>query len=188
MSAIRQLLVSTLIFAAVPPAAVRAAEGAEYVGGTVKSIPVNATGSLSIEDAKELRFNYSGSVYSLPYENITSTDIGKAQTRHLFGKIPMPALLHPKDVLSINYKDAAGVTGTVNFEISTFDAQYLQANIQDKKDAPKKAADPNGDWFVDKYWKTTRNQVQWDARDAQNAQNAQNAQSAPASSTPAGTK
>ncbi len=185
MSAIRQLMVSTLIFAAVPPAAVRAAETAQYVGGTVKSIPVNSAGALNFDDSKELRFNYSGSVYSLPYENITSTELDKAETRHLLGKIPMPALFHPKEVLSINYKDAAGAAGSVNFEVSAFEAQYIQSTIQDKKDAPKIAADPNGEWFIDKYWKTTRNQGQWDAK---NAQNAQNAQSAAAPSTAAGTK
>ncbi|HUA20036.1 MAG TPA: hypothetical protein VMB25_14910 [Bryobacteraceae bacterium] len=188
MSAIRQLLVSTLIFAAVPPAAVRAAESAEYVGGTVKSIPVNSTGTLSFDDAKELRFNYSGSVYSVPYGNIANIEIDKAETRHLFGRIPMPALLHPKEVLSITYKDASGAVGAVNFEVSSFYAQALQANIQDRIDAPKKAAAPDDDPFVDRYWRTTRNQAHWDAKEAQNAQNAQNAQSAPATSTPAGTK
>lgn len=188
MSAIRQLLVSTLIFAAVPPMAVRAAESAEYVGGTVKSIPVNSSGALNFENDKELRFNYSGSVYSLPYESVTNIEITKAETRRLLGKIPMPALLHPKDVLSISYKDATGANGTVNFEVSTFYAQYMQTTIQDKRDAPKVAADPNGDPFIDRYWKTTRNQAQWEARDAQNAQKIQNAQNGSASSTAAGTK
>jgi len=64
----RQILISALVFAAVPTAVVRAAsETVQYVGGTVKSIPVNSTGVFNFEDAKEFRFKYNGSVYKLPY-------------------------------------------------------------------------------------------------------------------------
>ena len=74
MIAIRQLLISTLLFAAVPTAAVYGASApVQYVGGTVKSIPVNSTGSFNFEDAKDFRFAYNGSVYKLPYDQITST-------------------------------------------------------------------------------------------------------------------
>jgi hypothetical protein len=180
MFSIRQIVVSTLIFAVVPPAALRAAESAEYVGGTVKSIPVNSAGLLNFDDAKEIRFSYSGSVYSLPYEQITSTEIEKAEGRRLLGKIPVPALLHRKQVLSVNYKDAAGATGSLNFEVASNDAAGLQATIEAKK-APQTAATQNpADWWGDRYWKTNRNQSQWDAKSAQNAQ------AAPA--TPSGTK
>ena len=41
------------------------------------------------------------------------------------------------------------------------------------------AVDPNADPFVDRYWKTKRNQAQWEPKTAQNS---------PAASTPAGTK
>ena len=179
MFAIRQLLVSTVIFAAVPPSVVRAAESAAYVGGTVKSIPVNSAGSLNFDNAKELRFNYSGSIYSLPYEQITTTEITKAEDRRVLGKIPIPALIHRKQVLSINYKDAAGAAGTLNFEIAANDASATQATIEAKKVEPQVAVDPNADPFVDRYWKTKRNQAQWEPKTAQNS---------PAASTPAGTK
>jgi len=180
MFAIRQLLVSTLIFAVVPPAVVKAAESAEYVGGTVKSIPVNSAGSLNFDNAKEIRFNYSGSVYSLPYDQITNTEINKAESRRVLGKIPVPALIHRKQVLSISYKDAAGASGTLNFELAANEAPVAQQTIETKKAGPQTAASQNSnDWWGDKYWKTNRNQGQWDAKSAQNA---------PASATPAGTK
>ena len=180
MFAIRQLLVSTLIFAVVPPAVVKAAESAEYVGGTVKSIPVNSAGSLNFDDAKEIRFNYSGSVYSLPYEQITNTELEKAEGRRVLGKIPVPSLIHRKQVLSISYKDAAGASGTLNFELSANVAPVAQQTVETKKNAPQAAAvDPDANPFVDRYWKTKRNQAQWEAKSPQNA---------PASATPAGTK
>ncbi len=75
MFAIRQILISALFFAAVPPAAVLAAsDTVQYVGGTVKSIPVNSNGTFNFEDAKEFRFTYNGSVFKLPYDQITSTE------------------------------------------------------------------------------------------------------------------
>ena len=72
MFAIRQVLISAIVFAAVPPAAVLAASDAvQYVGGTVKSIPVNSSWHFHFEDAKEFRFTYNGSVFELPYDQIT---------------------------------------------------------------------------------------------------------------------
>ncbi len=58
----RQLVFSTLVFALLPPFMLRGASSAiEYVGGTVKEIPANATGTFNFDDAKELRFNYGQS-------------------------------------------------------------------------------------------------------------------------------
>src|SRR6202044_3121728 len=89
MLAIRQVLISALVFAAVPPAAVLAAsDSVQYVGGTVKSIPVNSTGTFNFEDAKEFRFNYNGSMFKLPYDRITTTDIEKADVRRVFHVFP----------------------------------------------------------------------------------------------------
>ncbi len=52
MLAIRSILVSTLVFATVPPAVLHAAsDTVQYVGGTVKSIPVNSAGSFNFDDA-----------------------------------------------------------------------------------------------------------------------------------------
>ena len=94
----RQLVFSTLIFALLPPFLLSgAASAVEYVGGTVKSIPANSTGAFNFDDAKELRFNYGGSVYALPYEQITSTDIGrvKGESHHILRKIPVPSFSRP---------------------------------------------------------------------------------------------
>ena len=116
----RQLVFSTLVFALLPPFMLRGASSAiEYVGGTVKDIPANATGTFNFDDAKELRFNYGQSVYAVPYEQITAADTAKGETHHILRKIPVPSFSHdPKETLTIAYKDAAGATGTLSFDLT----------------------------------------------------------------------
>ena len=53
---IRQFLVPTIALAILPIAVLRAADTAEYVGGTVKSIPMNSTGFIEFSDTKVLIF------------------------------------------------------------------------------------------------------------------------------------
>lgn len=178
MYAIRQVLISTLVFAAVPPAVISAAsETVQYVGGTVKSIPVNSTGSFNFDDAKEFRFTYNGSVYKLPYDQITGTDIEKADIRRVWHVFPAmsPVASHRKQTLVINYTDAAGAAGTLNFELAAYRAEDAQETIAAKKSplSPAAAAAASNEWWGDKYWKTTRNQAVWDAQAALNVQAAQ---------------
>lgn len=194
MFATRQILISALVFAAVPPAAVRAAsESVQYVGGTVKSIPVNSTGDFNFDDAKEFRFSYNGSTYKLPYAQITGTEIEKADIRRVWHVFPAmsPMASHRQQTLVINYTDASGVTGSLNFELMAYRAVDAQETIAAKK-APFSAAGPATEWWGDKVWKTNRNQAVWDQRAAQQAQAEQNAQSVasapPGQIPPGGTK
>ncbi len=184
MSTRRQFLCSTLMFALVPTATLYAASSAvEYVGGTVKSIPANTVGSLNFDDSKELKFSYGESVYKLAYEQVTATDITKGEGHHILRKIPVPSLVpgRRKETLTINYKDASGTAGTLNFELTASQASAARDTIAAKKAAPQsETASQSSDWWGDKVWKTTRNQAVWDARTAQNSQ--------PAQSVPAGTK
>jgi len=174
MLAIRPVLISALIFAAVPPAAVRAAtDSVQYVGGSVKSIPVNSVGKFSFDDAKEFRFTYNGSVYKLPYDQITGTDVEKADTRRVLHIIPViqPIARNRKQTLVINYSDATGATGTLNFELMAYRAVEAQETIAAKKSpiTPAAAVAASNEWWGDKYWKTKRNQATWDAQATQNA-------------------
>ncbi len=171
MFAIRQILISTLVFAAVPPAVVRAAsDTVQYVGGTVKSIPVNSAGTFNFEDAKEFRFTYNGSVYKLPYDQITSTGIEKADVRRVWHVFPAisPIASRRKQTLVINYTDAAGATGTLNFELMAYRAIDAQETIAAKRSpiAPAAATAASNEWWGDKYWRTKRNQAAWDAQAA----------------------
>ena len=167
MSAIRQIVVSAIVFAMIPPAVLRgASHTVEYVGGTVKSIPVYSAGSLNLDDARELSFTYGQSVYKLPYEQITGTQITKSERggHHLFGKIPVPSIPgKKKETLSISYKDPAGPIGNLNFELSAHQAAEAREAITGKKAAPKTAvASQPEEWWGDRYWKTNRNRVTWE--------------------------
>jgi hypothetical protein len=194
MFSIRQILVSTLVFAAVPPAVLHAAsDTVQYVGGTVKSIPVNSAGSFNFDDAKELRFHYNGVVYRLPYDQITSTDIEKADVKHVMRVIPAQSLMftHRKRTLVINYTDPSGATGTLNFELAAYRAADAQETIAAKK-TPPPAGIVEAAWWGDKIWKTNRNKAAWDAQAVLNAQAAQAAQNTataqPGQLAPGGTK
>lgn len=188
MFAIRQLLISALLFAAVPPAAVHGASATvQYVGGTVKSIPVNSNGNFNFEDAKDFRFTYGGSVYKLPYDQITSTSIEKADIRRVWHIFPAmsPIANHRQQTLVINYTDATGATGTLDFELMEYRALDAQETIAAKK-SPVAASPAETAWWGDRMWKTKRNQALWDAQAAQKAENTAPAQ--PGQLVPGGTK
>ena len=166
-----------MVFALIPAAllAASAPPKVEYVGGTVQSIPANAVGSLNFDDTRELQFNYSGSVYKLPYEQITNTEITRAELRRVH-RIPVPALLPNrwKETLTISYKDATGTTGTVKFVMPTAEALNARQMIADKK-APAgetSATAQDNQWWGDKYWKTNRNKTTWDNQTRQANQSA----------------
>lgn len=191
----RQILISALVFAAVPPAAVRAASdnNVQYVGGTVKSIPVNSNGKFSFEDAKEFRFTYNGSVFKLPYDQITGTDIEKAEVRRVLHVFPAmsPIASHRKQTLVINYTDAGGTPGTLNFELISYRAIEAQETLAAKRSpiTPAAAIAASNEWWGDKYWKTKRNQATWDAQATQNAIATQSAAPVqPGTLAPGGTK
>ena len=175
MSRSRQLVFSTLVFAMLPPFLLGGASNAiEYVGGSAKAIPANSTGTFNFDDAKELRFNYGASVYALPYEQITTTDIGKVkgESHHILRKIPVPSFSRdPKETLTIAYKDAAGATGTLSFELTASQAAHTRDNIAMKKaiiEADIQAR--SNEWWGDKLWKTNRNKAAWEAQSAQTSQ------------------
>lgn len=167
MSSIRQVLVSTVVFAILPCAILKGASSTvEYIGGTAKSIPLNASGSISVDDAKELSFNYGQSVYKIPYSQITGTNVAQGEGHRLLGKIPVPTMFpgRKKQTLAINFKDSAGAKGTLNFELTAREATAVRDGIAERQTVVAQAPhqDPQ-DWWGDKYWKTKRNQAMHDA-------------------------
>lgn len=170
---IRQFLIPTIALAILPIAVLRAADTAEYLGGTVKSIPMNSTGFLNLDDTKVLKFNYGQAVYKLPYDQITGTEVTKGDTRHVLKKLPVPSLFGKKiETLTISYKDTAGVTGKLSFEVAARLAASVQAGIAEVKALPDAAtvANESKEWWGDKYWKTLSNKSTWDASSASAAQ------------------
>jgi len=175
MSAIGRVLLPSMALALIP-AALMSATKVEYVGGTVQSIPANAEGSLNFDSPRELQFNYSDSVYKIPYEQITNTEITRTELRRVH-RIPVPALLPNKwkNTLTISYKDQTGTTGTVKFVMPMADALDVRKAIAERK-APAgetSATSINNQWWGDQYWKTTRNKPNWDEQTRQASESAQ---------------
>ena len=170
---IRQFLFSTIALAILPTAVLRAADTAEYVGGTVKSIPMNSIGFLNLDDTKVLKFNYGQTVYKLPYDQITGTEVTKSESRHVLKKFPVPNVFgRKKETLTISYKDAAGATGKLSFEVTArlaSDRAKHNCRGEGLPDAAT-AANESKEWWGDKYWKTERNKGTWDASTASASQ------------------
>ena len=167
MSVFRQILFAIIVFALLPPAVVRgSSDTATYTGGSVKSIPLNLIGTLDVSDRGELRFDYGTGTYKLPCTQITSTATTQDEARRFLHRFKLPSVApgRKKETLTVNYKDAAGVNGTLNFELTAMQASALLETIAIKKATPESAAfGKNGDdWWGDKYWKTPRNRSEWE--------------------------
>ena len=133
---------------------------------------MNSIGFLNVDDTKVMKFNYGQTAYKLPYEQITGTEVTKSEARHVLKKFPVPNFGRKKETLTISYKDAAGVTGKLSFEVSARIAASVQSTIADVKALPDAAtvANDSKDWWGDKYWKTERNKGTWDASTASASQ------------------
>jgi hypothetical protein len=164
---IRQFLISTIALAILPAAVLRASDSVEYVGGTVKAIPMNSVGFLNVYEPKVLKFNYGQSEYKLPYDQITGTEITKGETKHVLKKLPVPSLFgRKKETLTISYKDPAGATGTLTFELAAKQASIVQNTIAEQKAIAQATANQSDEWWGDKYWKTNSNRSAWEAKTA----------------------
>src|SRR5207253_2007116 len=121
--------------------------------------PANSYGTLRMDDAKELQFHYGTSVYRVSYDQITRSDIQAGETRHLFGRIPVPNFvpIKKRQTLSISFHDSNGGTGTLNFEVSSravSSAQSVLTARMQKESLPSDAGTTDDNWWGDKWWKT----------------------------------
>jgi hypothetical protein len=103
---------------------------AEFVSGTVKSIPANTAGSLDTGSSTELRFRYRKAVFSLPYKNITNTQVTEPVGKHLW-KVPVPKVGKSARYLNISYREGndsrmltfRAPTGAMKDLVSTIEAR-----------------------------------------------------------------
>lgn len=174
MLRVQQSLICSLVLAVIPPAVLGATSTAvEYVGGTVQSIPANSVGVFNFDDGKVMRFVYSGAAYQLSYDQIVGTDVAKAEGHHILHKIPVHTFdpRKRKETLSIHFKNDAGASETLNFELAAEIADDARNMITIKKAGPQNVlSSQTNDWWGDKYWKTDRNKTAWVAGSAANAQ------------------
>ncbi len=149
------------------PAGLFAASGGstEFVGGTIKSIPANAVGSLDASGPEGLRFLYGSSVFSLSYDKITGAQVAEPVSRHLW-RVPVPTIGRGVRLLTISYRDA-DKSGMVTFKAPVPVAWNVWSAIDDRRKKPaastKAAVSVEEAWWGDKYWRTNRNKEKWAA-------------------------
>jgi|HubBroStandDraft_6_1064221.scaffolds.fasta_scaffold105804_2 hypothetical protein len=166
MSLFRVALLTTAAVFVLPPSQANAQPKADptiearFLGGTVKTIPIETAGTLSFKDAQELRFQYLGAVYHLPYVQIVDTEIQDPNNRgHWVVHVPWGKRV---ETLVISYNDSNGVVNTLNFQMSSRVADVAERVISSRRNAVEAAnADPASFWG-DKIWKTARTREYWD--------------------------
>ena len=143
-----------LVFAFLAAAAAYGSE-AEYLGGSIKSIPKNMTGDLDLTDPANLTFVYYKGVFRLPFENIKSFEIAPAKSR-----IP---LRHRSGVLNLSFRTDDHANEVISFKLTGKDVATtewtLKSHIQEPgtaNTATSRTRLPES-WWGDRYWRTTRN-------------------------------
>ena len=143
---------------------------AEFVSGSVTSIPSGTTGSLDTSSHTELQFHYRGSVLSLPYQKITNTETAAARgSKHLW-KVPVPRIGKSARFLTIAYRTADDTAATVTFRATAPIVSSLVSMIDERK-APELNPSPlktreaaklaEEVWWGNKYWRTLNNKSKW---------------------------
>jgi len=143
-------------------------ERASYIEGTQKGIAPHTAGTLSMQDNKVMAFQYGKGSLSIPYANITNTEIGPGR-----GKDAGPAYkvwnVHKRFAdktryLTIHYTEN-GLKNKLVFEVADRAATLTVSQIeiaQGKRVGSVAAASTNEElWWGDKYWKTSRNNEKW---------------------------
>jgi hypothetical protein len=94
---------------------------AGYLGGTVTAIPKGTVGKLNLEDAAELRFEYKGGVFSVPYNRVTSIEFGqKAGRRVSVAVLVSPLVVSEKKrhFLTLGFTNETGGSEVAVFELA----------------------------------------------------------------------
>jgi hypothetical protein len=143
----------------------------EFVSGTVTSIPVRTAGTLDTASHVDLQFHYSGTVFSVPYQKITSTETADPSGWHIW-RVPIPKLGRSTRLLTISYRKVDDSTATVTFKASAGIVSSLvdviderreptpdPASLKTREAAAAKLADE--EWWGNRYWRTQRNKGKW---------------------------
>jgi hypothetical protein len=140
---------------------------AQYVYGTVKSIPADSAGSLDLTEQTDLKFQFGKSSYRLPYGRIKSFQFSetKAPARSI-AHVPLPNLLRSRaKTLDVSFYDAGGSVGSLSFRLTgrnVSSAEWLlKERIRLEKESAQGRAKLPESWWGDRYWKTTRNKSVW---------------------------
>jgi hypothetical protein len=156
-------MLSGIVLIMPPEISAGTAKTAEFVSGSEKSIPANTLGSLDVDNPTELRFHYGQTVFALPYQKITGTEVVEPNGRHLW-KVKVPPIGKSSRFLTITYKEGE-TSRMMTFKAPTNQVSHLVSTIDERR-KPNDLAKSSEDWWGDKVWRTTRNKSKWPSPDA----------------------
>jgi hypothetical protein len=143
---------------------------AEYIEGSLKTIAPHAVGTLDYTDNKVLQFRSGKNLAKVPYAAITTVDVGPARVRndepvYKFWKWHERVGPWRSRYLTIGYQDENAERKNIILEMAEDAAAEALAAIEIK--TLKRPADAytsavqDDYWWGNRYWKTNRNQEQW---------------------------
>src|SRR5262245_51364668 len=122
-SLMRRIVVLALVLAVLFETALYAVDGkkAEYVGGTVTTIPEKTEGPFLTSHEEKVVFTFKNGIWELPYKQITSLEYGQKAGRRVGVAVMVSPLAlfskKRKHFLTINYNDSQGKAQAVVFEL-----------------------------------------------------------------------
>lgn len=129
MKRIVAVFVSTVVLFDLPLHAGLSKEKCMYVGGTVETIPVKATGLLNTQDPKTAVFRWDKGDWKLPYEKVMTLAYGQHAGRRVgatvawgvttlgIGALPVLFSKKRRHYLTIEFADEQGKTQAAIFEV-----------------------------------------------------------------------
>jgi hypothetical protein len=165
---------------------------AEFISGSVTSIPAGTAGTLDTSSHTELQFRYRGSVFSVPYQKITNTETAGVGSKHLW-KVPVPMIGKSARFLTIAYRTADDSAATVTFKAPAPIVSSLVSTIDERKapevePAPLKTREAaklaEEQWWGNRYWRTLNNKSKWPQ--PADSQGAPSGTAAPTGAAPSG--
>src|SRR5271165_2562574 len=117
------------------------ANEAFYLGGTLKSIPVNTRGVLNLEDSANLQFEYGKDTYQVAYSRIRSVNFTTPESSRMrtVAHLPVPRLpaLHHEQIFDLSFQDDKGGIGTASFRLVGKGLSHAEFTLTERMDAAK---------------------------------------------------
>jgi len=158
-------------------------ETSTYVDGNVTALKPNTGGTLVFSDDSSMKFRTGAAEVAVPYASISKAELGSTQTHNhddpAYKVWLLPKRLHKTEtqLLVVEFKNGLGEQQSMTLELAKDSASSVLATIEERSGAPKSVAaitakadstksanaKSASEWWGDSFWKTNRNQSQWDA-------------------------
>lgn len=150
---------------------------AEYVSGTIKSIPLHTVGTLDLNDPNDLVFRYGRNFYRLPFDQIKSYEVGSARpARRAVAHVPVPSMPWKHDqILNLSFRAGNDDIGVVSLKLTGKDLSNAEWALKSRVNSTNGSASIGGrpklpeSWWGDRYWRTSRNSAAWPSTDPEAA-------------------